>query len=195
MLSLILTSVATAGEVLVVVNAEELVPGQAIASEHVYTVEMPLELAPGSAIRLDESERVGRVARQVVPVGSVLREAHLFPVGTPPGLDGFVPANHQLLRVLSGGSQSVPQPSNVVDLWVNPGTGYCVAAAAVPVAAVDSADGTRVTTTPTLDVTAAWVVVPDTSMRWLRDAEPVLALRNPTDGQVRPDSKCTVGAQ
>lgn len=182
MLALILGSLALADTVQVIVTEAELAPAQPIALHQLYNVEMPVDLAAQALLNGDRSELVDRVPRQVVPKGTLLRETHLFPVGTKPGPDAFVPTGHQLVRVAVPGPQNFPLPTNHVDLWVRADDGACLAAETALVAAVDSADGTRITQLHTSEVMAAWVVVPEGALGFLGSAEaPALVLRNDID--------------
>ncbi len=199
MLTLILTSLALAdpATVRVIVAEQDLTPGESIEESQLYNVDVPRVLAPDSVLNNARSELMNRVPRQVVPKGSMLREAHLFPPGTQPGPEALVSEGYQLVRIEVPGPQILPLPTNIVDVWTESGDAYCLAAKAAVVAAVDSAEGNKLTKLHTWEVTAAWVVVPDGARHWLQSSSkpPVLALRNAIDRDASDERVCGAPAK
>jgi len=178
MLALILAGTAFA--VHVNVAAVDLVPGQPIVADQLYDVDMPEDLVADAVSNVEISELVGRVPRQLVPKGSLVREQHLFEAGTAAGPEAFVPDGHQLVRVELPSGADFPLPTDRVDVWVKGPEGYCIAAEASIVAAVDGPDGAKMVKLGNGGMSAAWVVIPDAAVERVRNAakRPVLALRN-----------------
>jgi len=174
------------------VARHDLHPGHRIDDGDLRMITYLPDLVPSIAIRHDE-QAIGRVVREPVYEGEVLRPERLSDHAAAAGLGAIVPRGMQILRLVPTLPSPAVAPSSYVD--VLHGERFCVAGSAIHVLGVETPDGEIHTHGNPLKQTA-WhlAVTPAQTKQLLALPSYTLALRNEIDVSDVPGLACDAPA-
>jgi pilus assembly protein CpaB len=120
------------------VARHDLAPGTALEPSDVRERPFMIDLIPNDTMR-QVSWLEGRVVRQTIFKGELIREARLAPEGSAPGLPGALPPGRTLVRLEPTLAAPLVVPGDLVD--VIDGKRFCVVVEAAIVLGLEDADG------------------------------------------------------